>query len=164
MIESIYYGFMLIFTLQPFLHLVVGFAIGLFFGIVPGLTSTLAIALLLPITFALDTTNALVMAMGIYMAGVYSGSITGTIVNIPGTPGGAITTLEGYPLMQQGKGALALTHDAFSSFVGGIGGVLILMFLCPIIAKGALLLHTPDRFSLIVLSLVAVSVANKGSV
>jgi putative tricarboxylic transport membrane protein len=148
---------------QVFLYLSIGFLIGLFFGIVPGLTATLAIALLLPVTFALETTNGLVMAMGIFMAGVYSGSVTGIIVNIPGSPGGAVTTIEGYPLMLKGNGALALTHDAFSSFVGGTGGVIVLMFLCPIIAKGALLLHTADRFSLIVLSLVAVAVANRGS-
>ena len=96
-------------------------------GLVPGLTATLAITLLLPITYVLEITNSLVMAMGIFMAGMYSGSITGIIVNIPGSPGGAITTIEGHPLMQKGEGAKALTHDAFSSFVGGTVGVIILI-------------------------------------
>ncbi|MFC1764476.1 tripartite tricarboxylate transporter permease [Planctomycetota bacterium] len=163
MIESILQGFVALLDPQVFLLLVIGFSVGLFFGIVPGLTATLAIALLLPITFALEPIKALVMAMGIFMAGIYSGSVTGIIVNIPGSPGGAVTTMEGYPLMLKGRGTDALTHAAFSSFVGGVGGVLILMFLCPVIARGALLLHTADRFSLIVLSLVAVGVANSGS-
>ncbi len=164
MVEEIILGFATLFSLSVFLYLIIGFLVGLFFGIVPGLTGTLAIALLLPITFAMDPVNALVMAMGIFVSGIYSGSITGTVVNIPGTPGGAVTSIEGYPLMLKGRGADALTHGAFGSFIGGVGGVLILMFFCPIIAKGALMLHTIDRFSLIVLSLVAVCIASKGSV
>ena len=164
MVEGIIHGFLTLFAPQVFLYMIVGFLIGLFFGIVPGLTGTLAIALLLPITFAMDPVSAFVMAMGIFVAGIYSGSITGTVVNIPGTPGGAVTSIEGYPLMLKGRGADALTHGAFASFIGGVGGVIILMFFCPIIAKGALHLHTVDRFSLILLSLVAVSIASKGSI
>lgn len=164
MVEEIIIGYSTLFTVNVFSYLLIGFLIGLFFGIVPGLTGTLAIALLLPFTFAMDPTNAFVMAMGIFVAGIYSGSITGTIVNIPGTPGGAVTTLEGYPLMLKGRGAEALTHGAFASLIGGVGGVIILMFFCPIIAKGSLLLQTADRFSLIILSMVAVFIANKGSI
>ena len=163
MIGQLLQGYATLFQPEVFFFLLVGFMIGLFFGLVPGLTATLAIALLLPITYVLEITNSLVMAMGIFMAGMYSGSITGIIVNIPGSPGGAITTIEGYPLMQKGEGAKALTHDAFSSFVGGTAGVIILMFLCPVIASLSLLLQSADKFSLIVLSLVAVSVSNRGS-
>jgi len=163
LIEQIIQGYVILFQPVVFLYLIIGFIIGLFFGTVPGLTATLAVALLLPMTFVLDITNSLVMAMGIFVAGIYSGSTTGTIINIPGTPGGAITTIEAYPLMLKGEGAKSLAHDAFSSFVGGTTGVVILMFLCPLIARLALLLHTADRFSLIVLSLVAVAVSTRGS-
>jgi len=143
--------------------MIIGFTVGLFFGLVPGLTATLAIALLLPLCFVLETTAAFVMAMGIFMAGMYSGSITGTTINIPGAPGSAITTIDGYPMMQKGEGAKALSHAAFSSLLGGTAGVVILMFLCPLIAKFALLLQTADRFSLLLLALIAVAVTGGGS-
>ena len=164
MVQSILQGYLSLFEPTTFVFLLIGFMIGLIFGIIPGLTATLAIALLLPITFVLEPTKSLVMAMGIFMSGIYSGGITGTLINIPGTPGGAITAIEGYPLMMKGKGALALTHGAFASVIGGCTGVIILMTLCPIIAKFALLLHTPDRFSLMIMALVAVIVSSKGGI
>lgn len=164
MIEQIAQGFVTVFQPEILPYLIIGFAVGLFFGLVPGLTATLAIALLLPICFVLETTAAFVMAMGIFMAGMYSGSITGTIINIPGAPGSAVTTMDSYPMMQKGEGAKALAHASFSSFIGGTAGVIILMFLCPLVAKVALLLHTVDRFSLIFLALVTVVVTNIGNV
>ena len=161
MVQSILQGYLSLFEPATFIFLLIGFMIGLIFGIIPGLTATLAIALLLPVTFVLEPTKSLVMAMGIFMSGIYSGGITGTLINIPGTPGGAITAIEGYPLMQKGKGALALTHGAFASLIGGCAGVIILMTLCPVIAKFALLLHAPDRFSLMIMALTAVIVSDK---
>ena len=163
MIGEVLQGFVTVLSPGTFLYLLGGFGLGLFFGMVPGLTATLAIALLLPITFSLETTHAFVMAMAIFMAGMYSGSITGTLINIPGAPGSAITMMDSYPMMQKGQGAKALSHAAFSSLIGGVTGVIILIFLCPLIAKAALLLQTADRFSLIFLALVAVAVSSRGS-
>ena len=163
MVEQILQGYITLFQPEVFPFMVIGFTIGLFFGLVPGLTATLAIALLLPLCFVLEPILAFVMAMGIFMAGMYSGSITGTTINIPGAPGSAITTIDGYPMMQKGEGAKALSHAAFSSLLGGTAGVVILMFLCPLIAKFALLLQTADRFSLILLALIAVAVTGGGS-
>ena len=163
MVEQLLQGYITLFQPGIFPFMIIGFAIGLFFGLVPGLTATLAIALLLPLCFVLPTVPAFVMAMGIFMAGMYSGSITGTTINIPGAPGSAITTIDGYPMMQKGEGAKALSHAAFSSLLGGTAGVVILMFLCPLIAKFALLLQTADRFSLILLALIAVAVTGGGS-
>ncbi|MBA7552774.1 hypothetical protein ES705_45349 [subsurface metagenome] len=77
-------GFITLFQPTVFVYLLIGFFVGLFFGTVPGLTATLAIALLLPVTFGMEAVPALVMAMGIYMSGIYSGSITATTINIPG--------------------------------------------------------------------------------
>ena len=93
-------------------YMIVGFLIGTFFGAVPGLTAVLAIALLLPITYSLDVTAALVMCASIFMSGMYAGSITATTINIPGAPSSMMTGVEGYPLMQQGHGANALGHAA----------------------------------------------------
>lgn len=146
------------------LYLVGGYLLGLLFGAIPGLTATLAIALLLPFTFAMELTNALVMVMAIFMSGIYAGSITGIIVNIPGAPSGAITTIEGHALMRRGEGAKALGLDAFASSIGGMIGALVLMFVALPMSKVALLFQTPDKFSLVVLALVTVVVVTPGSI
>jgi putative tricarboxylic transport membrane protein len=156
-------GFSTLFTLWPFLYLVGGFLLGLFFGAIPGLTATLAIALLLPFTFGMEVTNALVMVMGIYMAGIYAGSITGITLNIPGAPSGAITSIDGHALMKKGEGAQALSLDAFASSVGGMVGALILMLLAQPIGALALYFRTPEKFSLVLLAVVTVTIVSRGS-
>ena len=115
--------------------MVVGFLIGTFFGAVPGLTAVLAIALLLPITYSLDVTAALVMCASIFMSGMYAGSITATTINIPGAPSSMMTGVEGYPLMQQGHGANALGHAALGSMIGGTIGAIFLILFTPIAAQ-----------------------------
>lgn len=157
-------GFTTLFTPWPFLYLVGGFLLGLLFGAIPGLTATLAIALLLPFTFGMEVVNALIMVMGIYMAGIYAGSITGITVNIPGAPSGAITSLDGHALMKQGHGAQALSLDAFASSIGGMIGALVLMLLAQPISQLALLFRTPDKFSLVLLAVVTVTVVARGSI
>ena len=156
-------GFATLFTPWPFLYLIGGFLMGLVFGAVPGLTATLAIALLLPFTFGMEVTNALIMVMSIYMAGIYAGSITGITVNIPGAPSGAITSIDGHALMKQGHGAQALSLDAFASAIGGMIGALVLMLLAQPISDLALLLQTPDKFGLVVMAVVTVTIVAQGS-
>jgi putative tricarboxylic transport membrane protein len=155
-------GFATLFTLWPFLYLLGGFMMGLVFGAIPGLTATLAIALLLPFTFGMEVGHALVMVMGIYMAGIYAGSITGITVNIPGAPSGAITSIDGHALMKQGHGAQALSLDAFASSIGGMIGAIVLMLLAAPISNLSLLLKTPDKFGLVVLAVVSVTVVARG--
>lgn len=157
-------GFATLFQVDTFLYLIAGFLMGLLFGAIPGLTATLAVALLLPFTFAMETTNALVMVMAIFMSGIYGGSITGIIVNIPGAPSGAITTIEGYAMMQRGEGAKALGLDAFASTIGGVIGALVLMFIAVPMSKFALLFQTPDKFSLVLMAVVAVVIVGKESI
>lgn len=157
-------GFVALTNPLTFLCLVGGFLLGLLFGSIPGLTATLAIALLLPFTFAMQLTDALVMVMAIFMAGIYAGSVTGIIVNIPGAPSGAITTMEGHPLMKRGQGAKALGLDAFASSVGGMLGAIVLMFIAVPMSKFALLFQTPDKFALVFLAVVSVVIVAKGSI
>lgn len=156
-------GFAALLEPETLLYLVGGYLLGLIFGAIPGLTATLAIALLLPFTFAMELTNALVMVMAIFMAGIYAGSVTGIIVNIPGAPSGAITTIEGHVLMKRGEGAKALGLDAFASSVGGMIGALVLMFIAVPMSRLALQFQTPDKFSLVVLALVTVVAISSGS-
>ena len=164
MFNEIVSGFSNLFHIGTFFNLILGFLLGLLFGAIPGLTATLAIALLLPFTFGLGINNALVMVMGIYMAGIYSGSITATTINIPGAPAAAMTAIEGYPMMKRGEGAKALAHGSFGSFVGGTLGAIILIFVAPLVMKVSLLIQTPDRFSLVLLAILTVSVVHGGSI
>ena len=157
-------GFATLFQPETFLYLVAGYLLGLVFGAIPGLTATLAVALLLPFTFAMEVTNALVMVMAIFMSGIYAGSITGIIVNIPGAPSGAITTIEGHAMMKRGEGAKALGLDAFASSIGGMIGALVLMFVAIPMSKLALMFQTPDKFSLVFLALVSVAIVGKESI
>ncbi|MEM2226741.1 MAG: tripartite tricarboxylate transporter permease [Candidatus Bathyarchaeia archaeon] len=156
----------LIALLQPivFISFLLGFLIGLIFGIIPGLTATLAIALLLPFTFGMETVQALATCVAIYASGIYGGGITGTLINIPGTPGGAITTLEGYKLTLRGKAAKALTHGAFSSMIGGVLGTILAIILLEPIARASLVFQTHDKFSLVLMAIVVVSVLNTESI
>lgn len=145
-------------------YMVAGFLIGAFFGCVPGLTSVLAIALLLPLTYSLDVVTALVMCAAIFMAGMYAGSITATTINIPGAPSSMMTALEGHPMMQRGEGAKALGHAALGSMIGGTIGAVLLMVVSPFAVKLALLIQTPGKFSLILFALVVIVVAQRKAI
>ncbi len=136
------------------LYLLLGYGIGFFFGAVPGLTATLAISLLLPITYSMETTSALVTCVGIFVGGIYGGGVTGILINIPGAPAGAITTAEGYKLTLQGKADLGLAHGAFSSMVGGMIGALFTIFFIQRVADFSLYFKTPDKCSLIFMAIV----------
>lgn len=149
-------GFGAVFQPYNLIFMIGGFLIGTFFGAVPGLTSVLAIALLLPMTYSIDVVPALIMCASIFMAGMYSGSITATTINIPGAPSSMMTALEGHHLMRQGKGANALGHAALGSMIGGTVGALLLILLMPLAAEATLLVRTPGKFSLIVFALVVI--------
>ncbi|MGR3393521.1 tripartite tricarboxylate transporter permease [Pseudooceanicola nanhaiensis] len=144
--------------------MVSGFLIGTFFGAMPGLTSVLAIALLLPITYTIDVVPALVMCASIFMAGMYSGSITATTINIPGAPSSMMTAIEGHRLMKKGFGANALGHAALGSMIGGSVGALLLMTFMPVAAQASLLIRTPGKFSLVLFALVVIIIVDKGNI
>ncbi|TKW64944.1 MAG: tricarboxylate transporter [Paracoccus denitrificans] len=163
MLGQIADGFLALAQPLTLLYLVGGFLLGLLFGAIPGLTATLAIALLLPFTFGMDVSDALVMVAGIYMAGLYAGSITGITLNIPGAPSGAITTIDGHALMKRGEGVPALGMSAFASTIGGLIGAVVLIALAKPVSSIALLFQTPDKFSLVLLAIVTVTIVAEGS-
>ena len=140
-----------------------GVGLGVLVGAVPGLTATLAIALLLPFTFHLPPVQALLMLTGIYVGGIYGGSITAITVRIPGAPASTMTLLDGNAMARAGKTEAALGLATFSSFVGGIAGGLALVLFAPQLARLALRFQSPETFSLIVLALVAVATVSSGS-
>lgn len=145
-------------------YLVIGFLVGAFFAAVPGLTSVLAIALLLPVTYSLDIVPALVMCAAIFMSGMYAGSVTATTINIPGAPSSMMTAIEGNSLMRRGEGANALGHAALGSMIGGGIGALLLILVAPVTADIALLIRTPGKFSLVLFALVVIVIAQRDAI
>jgi putative tricarboxylic transport membrane protein len=122
----------------------------------------LAIALLLPFTFSLPTVEALLMLTGIYVGGIYGGAITAITVRIPGAPANTMTLLDGHAMARAGRTEEALGLATFSSFVGGMGGGIVLVLFAPQLARAALKFQSPETFSLLFLALVAVSAVSLG--
>ena len=142
----------------------VGVLIGTLTGVIPGIGAIAAISILLPITFHLEPTAALIMLAGIWYGTSYGGSTTSILLNLPGTPANAIACLDGYPMAKQGRGAIALFMTAMASFIGATVGIVALMLFAPTIASYALMFGSAEYFSLMVLGLVAASTVGLGSV
>lgn len=162
-VELLLYGFYHLFS-QPTAILLglIGICVGLVLGVLPGLTATMGVAILLPFTFGMDSVSALLMISGVFFGGIYGGSITAILLNIPGTPAAAATALDGYQLTRKGKAGLALGFATIGSVIGGLVSVLILVFLAPILAKFALEFSAPENFALAIFGLsIIVSISGK---
>ena len=140
-----------------------GVLLGIFVGAVPGLTATLAIALLLPLTFHVPAAEAIVMMTGIFTGGIYGGSVAAITLRIPGAPASAMTMLDGHAMALRGETGTALGLATFSSCVGGITGGLILVSFAPQLARVALEFGSPEMFELVVLALIAVATVSRES-
>lgn len=134
--------------LQPQMLLLAaaGTIFGVVLGAIPGLSGTIGIALLLPLTFTMAPKAAILMLGGIFMGGMYGGSITAILINVPGDLCATCTAMEGYPLAKKGRAKEALYYSIFSSMFGGLVGVLALIFFTPQLAKIALKFGPPEMF------------------
>jgi TctA family transporter len=141
----------------------VGVTLGTFVGVLPGIGALAAIALLLPVTFHLDATAALVMLAGVFYGSTYGGSTASILLNLPGTPTTAVTALDGYPMSKQGRGGVALLMTTIASFVGGSIGIVLMMLFSPLIVDVALRFGPAEYFSMMVLGLVAAASMSGGS-
>ncbi|MEG2074809.1 MAG: tripartite tricarboxylate transporter permease, partial [Angelakisella sp.] len=108
------------------LLVLMGSVAGLFVGAIPGLSVSMATALLVSVTYSWNSSDALATIMGVYVVGVFSGSISAILINIPGAPSSVVTTLDGYPLAQRGEGYRALKYATVYSFFGSVFGLLVL--------------------------------------
>ena len=117
--------------IQPInlLLMVVGVGSGILVGALPGLTATMAIALLVPFTFTMDATHGLILMGGIYVGAIYGGCFSAILINTPGTPSAIATTFDGHPMAKRGQSYGAITAATISSVLGGLIGVLFLLFL-----------------------------------
>src|SRR5690554_5937762 len=124
-------GLLNVLTWWNLLLIVGGTLLGMVVGAMPGLSATMALALLLPITFSMEPASGLSMLASIYVGASYGGSIAAILLNTPGTPSAAATVLDGYPLAQQGKAGKALGISLFASFCGGLMSGIALLIAAP---------------------------------
>jgi putative tricarboxylic transport membrane protein len=152
-------------AVQPmnFLMIILGLTIGIVAGALPGITMLNAIVLVLPFTYLMGIVPALLLMIGVYCGGVFGGSITGILFNIPGDPMNVPTTWEGYRLTRQGQSQYALGLAIMSSAFGGLVSALFLAFFAPPFAKFALRFSTVEFFSVVVFGLASVSVLGQSS-
>ena len=146
-------------ALQPvyLLYAVVGVLLGTVVGVLPGIGPAMAVALLLPVTFTLEPTAALIMFAGIYYGGMYGGSTTSILLNTPGESATVMTAIEGNRMARRGRGAQALATAAVGSFVAGTIATALLVFAAPVVVKMAVNLGAGDYFAIMVFGFLAVT-------
>jgi TctA family transporter len=145
------------------LYLVLGTLLGMLFGILPGLGGPQVLALLLPITYGMETNLAIVLLVGAMSSIAFGGSIPGILINTPGTGQSAATCFDGFPLAQQGKAGLAIGAAATASCLGAIFGAIILTLILPVGRRVVLAFSYPEYFMLALMGLSVIAVVSKGS-
>ncbi len=146
-LNSLMQGFAVALSFQNVVLMFVGILLGVLIGVLPGLGGANGVAILLPLTFSMSPTSAIIMLSCIYWGALFGGAITSVLFNIPGEPWSVATTFDGYPLAQKGKAATALTAAFTSSFIGALFAVMMVTFLAPLVAKFALNFGPPEFFA-----------------
>ena len=148
-------GFATALTPENLLYCFAGVFIGTLVGVLPGIGSLAAVSLLLPVSFYLPATAAVIFLAGIYYGAEYGGSITSILLNLPGTSSSAVTCLDGNPLAKQGKAGVALLLTTLASFCGASIGIVALVVAAPVLAQLSKNIGSPEYFSIMVFALVA---------
>lgn len=156
-IQNVLLGLSVATTPMNFGLCLLGVALGTFIGLLPGIGAPAAVAMLLPITFHLPPSSALIMLSGIFYGASYGGAIASILLNVPGTPNSAVTCLEGYPMAKEGRGGVALFISAIASFIGGTVGIVFIMFAAPLMVSVATHFGPAEYCSLMILALIAAS-------
>jgi putative tricarboxylic transport membrane protein len=146
-IVNLFHGFATV--LQPFnvLVMIVGIVLGVIIGVLPGLGGANGVAILLPLTFSMPPTSAIIMLSCIYWGALFGGAITSVLFNIPGEPWSVATTFDGHPMAQKGQAGEALTAAFTSSFVGALFAVIMITLVAPLVAKFALQFGPAEKFA-----------------
>ena len=161
--EALFEAFGSLMSPLPLFLLFVGVILGIVGGSLPGITGAMMIALCLPITFEMDPVNALILLVGIYVGAISGGLITATLMRMPGTPAAVMTTLDGYPMAQNGKPGRALGLGITASFVGGIISCIFLIILSKPLSHLAAKFGPFETFSLVFMALVLIASVSQGS-
>lgn len=154
--DNILLGFSQVLMPENFLFLFIGVTVGLIVGALPGLSDSIAMAVLIPITFGMDPQISMCILTGIYCSSCYGGSIPAILLKIPGTAPSVVTAWDGYEMTKKGQSSLALGISTYSSVFGGIASSFVLLFLAPFLARQALKFGPPEYFMLAVLGLSSV--------
>ncbi|HPF84874.1 MAG TPA: tripartite tricarboxylate transporter permease [Aminivibrio sp.] len=141
----------------PLLVILAGVCVGILGGAMPGISPSMAVALLLPFTFGMSPSMGLVMLCAIYLAANYGGSVTAVMINTPGTPSAVVTAFDGYPLTRKGQAGTALGVSLIASVVGGFVGIAILVLFSAPLAKFALKFWPAEYFALAILGLSTIA-------
>jgi putative tricarboxylic transport membrane protein len=151
--------------MQPFniMLMCIGILLGVLIGVLPGLGGANGIAILLPLTFSMSPTSAIIMLSCIYWGALFGGAITSVLFNIPGEPWSVATTFDGHPMAKQGRAGEALTGAFTSSFIGALFAVVMITFLAPLVAQFALKFGPPEFFSVYLLTFCSFIGMGKGS-
>ncbi|WP_321368385.1 tripartite tricarboxylate transporter permease [uncultured Desulfuromusa sp.] len=157
MFLDIFYGFGEILSFANVSAVFLGLCFGTLFGAIPGLTATMGIALVIPLTFTMPPITAFAALLGAYKGGVYGGSIPAILINTPGTPVAAVTTFDGYPLAKMGKAGKAMDVALWSSVIADILSTMCLMFFAVSLAKISLKFGPPEFAGIMIFALVLVA-------
>lgn len=133
--------------------IIIGTVLGIIFGAIPGLTSNMAVALCLPLTFTMEPLNGIAMLIALYVGGTSGGLISAVLLKIPGTPAAVATTFDGSPMAEKGEAGKALGVGIFFSFIGGILSIAALVFIAPSLAKVALAFGPYEYFAISIFAL-----------
>lgn len=158
-LEALWY----VLTVEMLLWILLGFCFGVVLGATPGVGTAVGMALVLPLTVFIDGVAAVILLTCIYMGGMYGGSVSAILLNVPGTAGSAATTFDGYPMSRKGRAVTALSISATSSAFGGVISVIILFLITPFIIRLVLLFNSPDLFLVALLGLAMITVVARGS-
>jgi putative tricarboxylic transport membrane protein len=146
-----------IFIPTNFILILVGMSLGVFFGALPGISSSMGIVLMIPFTYYMGIIPSIILLVALYAGSAYGGSITAILFNTPGTAESVATTFDGYPMAQQGKAGKALGLAMSGSAIGGIFSVLVMLLLAPLLSKIALKIQSAEYFALTLLGIACIS-------
>jgi len=157
-------GFSIVLQFSNLLMIIVGVVSGIIIGALPGLSATMGVVLLLPLTFSMGIIPSLMLLLGVYCGAVYGGSITAILIRTPGTPAAAATVLDGYEFAKRGEGGRAIGVSTVSSAIGGLVSCVALLTIAPILSKFALQFSAAEYFALAVFGLTIIGCVSGKSV
>src|SRR3970040_1256149 len=162
-LENLFLGFQIAVTPFNLFIAVVGITLGTIIGVLPGLGGANGVAILLPLTFTMPPTSAIILLTSIYWGALFGGAITSILFNIPGEPWSVATTFDGHPLAKQGKPGVALTAAFTSSFIGALVAIVLFTFFAPPLAELALRFGPPENFAVLFLAFATFAGLGGGS-
>nr|WP_110955127.1 tripartite tricarboxylate transporter permease [Massilibacillus massiliensis] len=156
-LSMLLHGFSISIMPMNLLACIIGVLLGTLVGVLPGIDTISAIALLLPFSYSMDSTAALIMFAGIYYGSKYGGSTTSILMNVPGEAASVVTCLDGYAMAQRGRGGAALAVSAIGSFIAGTIGIIGLTIFAPPLAQAALVFGPPEYFAIATVGLIVLT-------